>query len=391
MTDPTRTKILREQFTKFLRKLPDKVRKRVEEILQSCNEVNEAVIEQVKKTVEQEMQSQAVVDEINRYTWLFWQRGADFASRQLKRYGIEIVIPPSLSVLDEEAVNQLVNLQLDLIKGLSEETKKRLAFQLRNGLLKGESIRELTKRVREVTEKTKYEAERIARTEATRVFNKAAEDRYKKVGIKKYRIVEASDERTCRTCMLYHNKIFRFDDPSAPRPPLHPNCRGTIVPVVVEDANVKKSVRDESREIAFEKATEIISKIEPGKFVPDDENIMKLKTLLIQDQRFKELMGSKSQEVAEKLAKETIEIFKQNFTHHAIIQAAERGRKEGYNILDVLNVKKKGKIVKKLEKEVHKAGKSRGVYLYIVESKKDGKIITHWKITENRYNKLVRK
>jgi len=191
--------------------------------------------------------------------------------------------------------------------------------------------------------------------------------------------------------MLYHNKIFRLDDPSAPRPPFHPNCRGTVVPVVVEDANVKKSIREESREITFEKATEIISKIEPGKYVPDEVNVERLVLLLKQNERLTDLLGRKKvEEIAEKLAKETIETFKQNFTHHAIIQAYERGKKEGYNLIDVLNVKKKGKVVKRLKKEIHKAGKSRGLYLYIVESKKDGRVITHWKITENKYHKLVR-
>ena len=171
MVDPTRTKTLREEFARILRKLPDNVRKRVEEILQTAYRIDESTIEQIKQVVEEEMSPQAVEKIIDRYTWLFWQRGAEFASRQLKKFGIELLIPPTLSIIDEETVNQLKNLQLDLIKGLSEEVKKKLAFQIREGLLRGETIRELTKRVQEVTDKTKYEAERIARTEATRIFN----------------------------------------------------------------------------------------------------------------------------------------------------------------------------------------------------------------------------
>lgn len=385
--DPTRTKTLREEFARILRKLPDNVRRRVEEILQT-DRINESTIEQIKQIIDEEMSKAGKITD--RYTWLFWQRGAEFASRQLKRFGIELLIPPTFSVIDEETVNQLKNLQLELIKGLSEETKKALAFQLRDGLMKGDSIRELTKRVQKVTKDAKWKAERIARTESTRVFNTAAIDRYQRAGIKRYRVLEANDERTCRTCMLYHNRIFRFDDPAAPRPPFHPNCRGTVVPVIVEDINVKKSMRQESREIAFEKATEIISKIEPGKYVSDEVNVKRLTLSLRQNGRIKELFGEKVEEVAEKLAKETIEMFKQNFTHHAIIQAYERGRKEGYSLVDVLNVKKRGGVVKDIGKEVHKAGKSRGIYLYIVESTENSRIITHWKITENKYRKLVR-
>ena len=91
---------------------------------------------------------------------------------------------------------------------------------------------------------------------------------------------------------------------------------------------MKKSIREESREIAFEKATEIISKIEPGKYVPDEVNVERLVLLLKQNERLTDLLGRKKvEEIAEKLAKETIETFKQNFTHHAIIQAYERGEK----------------------------------------------------------------
>jgi len=61
-------------------------------------------------------------------------------------------------------------LQLDLIKGLSEEAKKALAFQLREGIIRGESITKLTERVKEVINDAKWKAERIARTESTRVF-----------------------------------------------------------------------------------------------------------------------------------------------------------------------------------------------------------------------------
>ncbi len=389
--DPTRTKTLRDEFARVLRKLPDNVRKQVEEILQTAYSIDESIIEQVKQVVEKEMGSKAAEKIIDRYTWLFWQRGAEFASRQLKRFGIQIVIPPVFSILDESVIDQLKNMQLELIKGLSDETKKALAFQLREGLLRGESVKELTKRVQKVTDDAKWKAERIARTEATRVFNQAAIDRYQKVGVKKYKILEAGDERTCRTCMLYHNRIFRFDNQASPKPPFHPNCRGTVIPVIVEDINVKKSIREESKEIAFEKATKIIGRIEPGKFVPDEENTLKLTSLLKKDARFRELFSDKVDEVAEKLAKETITIFKRNFTHHAIIQAYERGKKEGYSLVDVLNVKKRGKIVEDLEKEVHKAGKSRGIYLYIVESKKDDRVITHWKISENKYRKLVKR
>ena len=340
--DPTRTKVLREEFARILRKLPDNVRKRVEEILQT-GRIDESTIEQIKQIVDEEMSKAEKITD--RYTWLFWQRGADFASRQLKRFGIELLNPPTLNIIDEETVNQLKNLQLDLIKGLSEETKRALAFQLREGLLRGESIRELTKRVQEITKDAKWKAERIARTEATRVFNAAAEDRYKRAGAKYYRYMAAVDERTCPKCAGNHNKIFKIDDPSAPRPPCHPSCRCTIVPVIRFTQQEKRVVSREAKEIAVQHYAKVVAKIPGSKVVPDEENIRKVIQLLRRDGRFQQLAEMLKQDVrelAEKKTQEALQALKENFTKHGIDRAVELEKHE-ISVVDILRWKNRGK------------------------------------------------
>jgi len=159
-------------------------------------------------------------------------------------------------------------LQLDLIKGLSEETKKALAFQLREGIIKGESITKLTERVREVIDDTKWKAERIARTESTRVFNAAAIDRYQKAGLKKWKWYAAVDERTCPICGAKHEKVFSVGDPT---PPAHPNCRCTTLPYF-EPEKPKRERREE--EVKVETGIpEIDEKI--GKALNDFEKALK--------------------------------------------------------------------------------------------------------------------
>jgi len=392
MVDPTRTKTLREEFARILRKLPDNVRKRVEEILQTAYRIDESTIEEIKRVVEEEMGPQAVEKIIDRYTWLFWQRGAEFASRQLKKFGIELLIPPTLSIIDEETVNQLKNLQLDLIKGLSEEVKKKLAFQIREGLLRGETIRELTKRVQEVTDKTKYEAERIARTEATRIFNQAAMDRYRRAGAQYYKYLAAMDTRTCPKCAKNYGKIFKIDDPSAPRPPCHPNCRCAIAPIIRFTQEEKKIVSREAKEIAVQHYVKVVSKIPEGKVVPDEENVRKVIRLLKQDERFQQLAEMLKQdikELAEKKAQEALQILRENFTKHGIDRAVQLEEHE-ITVADILRLKKRGKRYLSESGQVNVLGRIGDIYsskyIRIVLDEND-KIITVHRINKRKFEK----
>ena len=392
MTDPTRTKTLREEFARILRRLPDKVRKRVEEILQTAYRIDDSTIEQIKQAVEEEMGPQAVEKIIDRYTWLFWQRGAEFASRQLKKFGIELLIPSTLSIIDEETVNQLKNIQLDLITGLSDDVKKKLAFQIREGLLRGETIRELTKRVQEVTDKTKYEAERIARTEATRVFNQAALDRYKRAGVKYYKYLAAMDQKTCPVCAKNFGKIFKVGDNSAPQPPCHPNCRCTIVPVVRFTPKEKKIVSREAKEIAIQHYARVVSKIPEGKVVPDEENVSKVIKLLKQDERFKQLAEMLKQDIkefAEKKAQEALQALKENFTKHGIDRAVELEEFE-IDVADILRLKKRGKRYMDDAGDTHILGKIGDNNVWIVLNE-DDQVKTVHRINKRKFEKYQKK
>ncbi|ADB58553.1 minor capsid protein [Archaeoglobus profundus] len=392
MVDPTRTKTLREEFARVLRKLPDNVRKRVEEILLTAHRIDESTIERIKQVVEEEMGPQAVERIIDRYTWLFWQRGAEFAARQLKKFGIELLIPPTLSIIDEETVNQLKNLQLDLIKGLSDEVRKKLAFQIRDGLLKGETIRELTKRVQEVTDKTKYDAERIAKTEATRVFNQAALDRYKRAGVRYYKYLAAMDRRTCPRCAKNYNKIFKIDDPSAPRPPCHPNCRCCVVPVIKFSDQEKRSISRESKELALQHYAKVVSRTPKGKTVPDEENVRKVIQVLRKDERFQQLAEMLKQDVkelAEKKAREALQLLRENFTKHGIDRAVELEKHE-ITVADILRLKKRGKRYMDDVGDTHVLGKIGDKHVWIVLNEKD-QVKTVHKINKRKFEKYQEK
>lgn len=77
------------------------------------------------------------------------------------------------------------------------------------------------------------QADRIVRTELSAVQNQAAKQGYKNAGFTHYRILAAIDERTSEICQEMDGEVFSFDDAKigVNMPPLHPNCRSTIIAV----------------------------------------------------------------------------------------------------------------------------------------------------------------
>lgn len=223
-------KTLQLEFARELQKLSISARQRIEFLLKTAPQINDDVIKSIAEVLEQELGPERAKVFIERYTPLFWERGVNFAERQLKKHGIELQIPMQISIVDAETLRQLENLQLDLVTSLTEEQKMKLALKIREGLLTGRSVKEIVKSALEVVDDTRWKIERIVRTETTRTFNLAAWDRYQRAGAKKWRWLTAYDERTCPICRDRHGRTF--SDPSElPPHGSHPNCRCTIVPV----------------------------------------------------------------------------------------------------------------------------------------------------------------
>lgn len=122
-----------------------------------------------------------------------------------------------------------------------KETNRTLRASLKEGVVAGESIPQLKKRVSELfTGMEGYRSERIARTETILASNFSTEEAYVESGV-----VEAKewlttrDERTDDECADLDGKIitlggkfFDGDYFNGQYPPLHANCRCTIIPVV---------------------------------------------------------------------------------------------------------------------------------------------------------------
>lgn len=114
--------------------------------------------------------------------------------------------------------------------------KQTLGNNLRVGLTQsmilGESIPQITDRINKGIDTSRYNAERVARTETKRVTYCAHNDVYEDTGVEEleYRCANGGDGRTCNVCIADQGKRYkRGTEPTLPR---HPNCRCVYIPVV---------------------------------------------------------------------------------------------------------------------------------------------------------------
>lgn len=125
--------------------------------------------------------------------------------------------------------------------GLETKMQNTIEQQIRIGLVEGETVPELTRRIRGTAaeafkngtaERIRRDIEATVRTAANNVSTQAREATYKANDevIKGVQYVATLDDRTTEICMSLDGKVFPVDE--GPRPPQHFNCRSTTTPVL---------------------------------------------------------------------------------------------------------------------------------------------------------------
>lgn len=79
-----------------------------------------------------------------------------------------------------------------------------------------------------------YQAARLVRTETNHVMNQGHLNGYKDAGIKEYKFLAFIDHRTSPQCKGLDGRTINTEEATigTNMPPLHPNCRSTIIPVI---------------------------------------------------------------------------------------------------------------------------------------------------------------
>ncbi len=145
-------------------------------------------------------------------------------------------VTPSASVLEAAATrNPFLGGDLNSwFDGLTNGTQKRLQRSITLGVTEGESIREITNRVRDnrILGTVRRNVESVVRTSVTGTVNSARETTYaaNQGTIKGVQYVATLDARTTLICADLDGKVFPVEE--GPRPPQHVRCRSSTVPVL---------------------------------------------------------------------------------------------------------------------------------------------------------------
>jgi HK97 family phage portal protein len=186
---------------------------------------------------------------------------------------IQDLDPNAIFFLQSDAVRRFLEKDsLKFIASINETTSDALREELAEGVDLGESIPQIRSRVEKVYEDARgYRSALIARTETLRATNFATEEAYKQsevVEAKEW--LTAHDERTCPWCLPLDGKVISLgaayfekgDEVSGTNdngktvrlpinladvsaPPLHPQCRCTLIPVLkpISELNAPKPKR----------------------------------------------------------------------------------------------------------------------------------------------------
>lgn len=104
----------------------------------------------------------------------------------------------------------------------------------RQGFIRGDSPHEMAREIRKEFNVARSRAETLVRTDATAIINRATIKRYKREGLKYYRILVVLDNRTTQICrrIAQEDKLYKLEDAQVGvnMPPFHYNCRSTIMP-----------------------------------------------------------------------------------------------------------------------------------------------------------------
>lgn len=104
----------------------------------------------------------------------------------------------------------------------------------RQGFIRGDSPQDMAREIQKEFNVARSRAETLIRTDATAVVNRATIKRYKREGLKYYRVLVVLDDRTTQICrnIAQEDKLYKLEDAQVGvnMPPFHYNCRSTIMP-----------------------------------------------------------------------------------------------------------------------------------------------------------------
>jgi len=171
-----------------------------------------------------------ISDAVIRHTFM---GGWDSAEKQLNKN----------FMVNREAIDYIQDYTFNNIKVMGEEIKNDLRQELERGIMQGEGIAKLTKRVDSIFNKGENRAEMIARTEVNRSENQGKLQAFKSSG-ERYNKKWSThfDARTSPLCKRLDGQVVKMDENfkdktsgwEGPCPPSHVDCRSSLTFILKE-------------------------------------------------------------------------------------------------------------------------------------------------------------
>ena len=144
-------------------------------------------------------------------------------------------------VINREAIKTIIEYPYagkmfsDRIWDNKDALVKHIKQNLTAGIIRGDSIQKMSRQLKKDLNVLYYQAERLVRTETNYAMNQGHLKGYADSGVvEKYEFLAAIDSRTSKLCKDQDGKIYKLKSAVVGKnyPPLHPNCRSTVIPVL---------------------------------------------------------------------------------------------------------------------------------------------------------------
>ncbi|MDL2235445.1 minor capsid protein [Christensenellaceae bacterium OttesenSCG-928-L17] len=157
---------------------------------------------------------------------------------------------PAFSQMNSRTLNRILNTRFegknyssriwDNTDLLASRLQTKLAAAIGSGQSPAKTIREFQQEFGV----SKYKAARLIRTETNYFENRAEIEAAKEMGIEKMQFLAVLDGRTSEICQQHDHTIIEVSKLSqgTNAPPLHPNCRSTLVPYIGKDYAPKERI-----------------------------------------------------------------------------------------------------------------------------------------------------
>ncbi len=144
-------------------------------------------------------------------------------------------------VINREAIKTIIEYPYagkmfsDRIWDNKDALVKHIKQNLTAGIIRGDSIQKMSRQLKKDLNVLYYQAERLVRTETNYAMNQGHLKGYADSGVvEKYEFLAAIDSRTSKLCKNQNGKVYKLSDATVGVnfPPLHPNCRSTVIPIL---------------------------------------------------------------------------------------------------------------------------------------------------------------